>query len=41
MHFIGSINNTDYYTLRSLSFFSYSKSLQLIFEISATYRKIC
>ena len=27
--------------LRSLSFFSFYKSLQFIFEISATYREIC
>ena len=38
MHFIGSTNNTNYYTLRSLSLFSFYKSLQLILEISATYR---
>ena len=38
MHFIGSTNNTNCYTQCSLSFFSFYKSLQLIFGISATYR---
>ena len=38
MHFIGSTNNTNCYTQCSPSFFSFYKSLQLIFGISATYR---
>ena len=38
MRFIGGTNNTNYFTLRSLSFFSFYKRLQSIFEISTTYR---
>ena len=34
------INNKHYYTLNSLSIFSLVKSLQLILEISATYRLV-
>ena len=32
------IHNSDYYVLYSLTVFSLAKSLQLILEISATYR---
>ena len=34
------IHNSDYYTLYSLTVFSLAKSLQLILEISATYRLV-
>ena len=33
-------NNPSYYTLYSLSVFSLAKSLQLILEISTTYRLV-